>query len=274
MLVDLHLHTTCSDGVWTRERLFDEIRSRRLAAFSISDHDTLDAYPIPEDLRGSAISGVEVDSHFAGHTVHILAYGVEDKDSPLLRVLHEQRVARVARMVLMVDRLKPLGVDVDLEDVRAQATGTSSLGRPHLARALVAKGYVSSVQAAFDRYIADEGDGYVSLERQNASKMVELIHRSGGVAIVAHPKRLCAPHHLAELCALGIDGIEVVHPTANREAERELRAFAKERSLLVTGGTDFHEPTERSIGVEFEAEAIEALREAISARGGSRGTTY
>ena len=95
MLCDLHLHTTKSDGVWTPERLFEEIRARNLQYFSITDHDCLDAYPVPEDLRDRCIPGLEVDSEHAGHTVHILAYGIEDKQSPLLQALAVQRADRL-----------------------------------------------------------------------------------------------------------------------------------------------------------------------------------
>lgn len=267
MLVDLHLHTTCSDGVWPRERLFDEIRARKLDVFCVSDHDTLDAYPLPSDLEPIAVAGLEVDTHHAGHTVHLLAYGVSDKASPLLEVLIQQRRARETRMEQMIERCNALGLDVSIEDVRRQASAASSLGRPHLARALVERGLVPDVQTAFDRYLADEGDGYVALERLTSDRAIALIHASGGVAIVAHPKRLRAPEHLRELLDGGADGIEILHPTAD-EADRALyERIARERGALVTGGTDFHAPVEgRQIGVHLAERDIHALREAIAKR--------
>lgn len=253
MLCDLHLHTTKSDGVWPPERLFDEIRARGLQYFSITDHDCLDAYPVPEDLRERCIPGLEVDSHHGGHTVHILAYGIEDKECELLQALRAQRENRIGRMAAMVDRLRDLGIEVTMADVQAQVSGASSLGRPHLARALVAKGAVASVQEAFDRYLADEGDGFVALERLTSAQIIAMIHRCGGVAVIAHPMRLRDPAHLEELCELGADGIEVIHPTADADAQAMLREFAATRGLLATGGTDFHAPVEgRPIGVELE----------------------
>lgn len=255
MLCDLHLHTTRSDGVWTPGRLFEEIRARGLQYFSITDHDCVDAYPVPDDLRERCIPGLEVDSHHAGHTAHILAYGIEDKTSPLLQALTAQRQDRLRRMEGMVARLNALDVAIAIEDVVAQATGASSLGRPHLARALVAKGHVQSVQEAFDRYIADEGDGYVALERLSSARIIELIHESGGVAVVAHPMRLRDLKHLEELYELGVDGIEVIHPTADSEAQRMLTEFAHTRNALITGGTDFHAPVAgRPIGVALPTE--------------------
>lgn len=265
-LVDLHLHTSCSDGVWPRERLFEEIRRRNLDLFCVSDHDNVDAYPVPEDLRDRCISGLEVDSHHAGHTAHILAYGIDDSESVLISNLRSQLEARFLRMLAMVERLNDAGIAIRIEDVREQSAGASSLGRPHLARALVSKGYVATVQDAFDRYIADDGGAYVELTRHSAAQTVDMIHSCGGVAIVAHPLRLKGEKALEEICALGADGIEVLHPTATPEDERRLRAFAQHHNLLITGGTDFHAPCDREIGVPLESEACEALQNAVASR--------
>jgi predicted metal-dependent phosphoesterase TrpH len=261
------MHTTCSDGVWSPQRLFDEIRARRLEAFCVSDHDNLDAYPLPSDIASLAIPGLEVDSHHGGHTAHLLAYGVSDDQSPLLLALRRQRDARLERMGAMVQRCNELGLDVTMEDVRAQAKSAVSLGRPHLARALLERGLVSSVQEAFDRYLADEGEGYVPLDRLTAREAIDLIRLSGGVAVVAHPKRLRAPEHLAELIDAGVDGIEVVHPTADARDGAAYTSLARERGLLLTGGSDFHAPVPgRQIGIELAADDVRSLRDAIARR--------
>ncbi|HUY11148.1 MAG TPA: PHP domain-containing protein [Candidatus Dormibacteraeota bacterium] len=263
MFVDLHLHTTCSDGVLSPQQLFEEVRRRELRAFCVSDHDTVEAYPVPHDLAEFIIPGLEVDSQHDGHTVHILAYGIDDPATPLLRSLSEQRLRRHNRMEQMIHRCCELGLDVDIAEVITQARGVKNLGRPHLARVLVAKGYVQSVQEAFDRYLADEASGFVALDRGSSQQTIGWIHRSGGVAIVAHPLRLRRSEHLTELVELGIDGIEVEHPTASPQMRLELENFARERKLLITGGTDFHAPNGRDIGVEFDEEAIERLKRAI-----------
>lgn len=215
--------------------MFEEIRARDSQFFSITDHDCVDAYPVPEDLRPRCIPGLEVDSQHGGHTAHLLAHGIEDERSPLLQALKAQREDRRRRMEDMVARLNLLEVEIAIDDVVAQATGASSLGRPHLARALVAKGCVQTVQAAFDRFIADDGGGYVALERLTSAQIIDLIHASGGVAVVAHPVRLREAAHLQELCELGVDGIEVIHPTADAASERILREFATERGLARHG---------------------------------------
>lgn len=267
MLVDLHLHTTCSDGVWSADRLLHEVRERSLDLFCISDHDTLDAYPLPEDLASRAIPGLEVDTHHGGHTAHILAYGVGRKDSPLLQALAAQREARESRMSAMLDRVRAYGVELSLDDVRAQAVGSASLGRPHLARALVAAGAVPTVQDAFDRYLADDAGAYVALQRLTSERAISLIRESGGVAIAAHPARLHNRSDLTELIALGLDGIEVIHPTADADLEAALVDIARTHDLLTTGGTDFHAPVEgRPIGVAFPAREMHRLRERIESR--------
>lgn len=266
MLIDLHLHTNRSDGVWPPERLFEEIRSRKLELFCVSDHDTLDAYPTPADLASRSISGLEVDSEHDGHTAHILAYGVASNDTPLLQALIAQRKAREERMQEMLDRLAGMDIHVTIDEVRGQARGSVSLGRPHLARVLQERGIVSSVQEAFDKYLADEGSGFVALRRLTSAQIISLIRESGGVSSVAHPVRLRDRTHVEEMRHVGVDAVEVVHPTADASVETELREYARQHGLLVTGGTDFHAPTERPIGIEFADADIAALRERIERR--------
>jgi len=215
MLIDLHMHTRRSDGIWSVERLLEEVRARRLDVFSTSDHDTLDAYPLRFDVPATCIPAFEG--------------GIAKKESPLPLALTAQRIARSARMTAMIESVRTYGVDVTMEHVRAQTGDGASLGRPHLARALVAIGAVTTVQEAF------------------------LIRESGGVSI--------------ELLNLGVDGIEIVHPTVNTDVQAQRTAKARERHLLVTGGTDFYAPLpEHSTGVEFAREDVEQLLHAIALR--------
>ncbi len=266
-LVDLHMHTRCSDGVWEVARLLEEVNKQSLDFFCISDHDSLDAYPLPADLAERSIPGLEVDSHHCGHTAHILAYGVKSKESPLLMALAAQRAAREERMFAMIEAVRKNGIELSMTDVRAQALGTVSLGRPHLARALVACGVVATVQEAFDHYLADDKGAYVALERLTSAHAIELIHASEGVAIAAHPQRLRNDSDLGELIELGIDGIEIVHPTAGAELQHQLFQLARAHGLLATAGTDFHAPVEgRPIGVLFPVREMDRLREAVASR--------
>lgn len=266
LLIDLQMHTTCSDGAWSKERVFDEIRAKRLELFCITDHDTIAAYPVPDDLAPRCVPGLEVDTEHAGHTVHLLAYGVTRDDSPLLNALRKQREEREVRMKAIVERMNGLGVAVSYDDVLAQVKGGASVGRPHLARALLAKGYVSNIQEAFDKYLADGEKGFVKLKRLTSDQIIGLIHESGGICVIAHPKRLREPQHLEEIYKFGADGVEVVHPTATPDDEAMLYAFADERGLVTTGGSDFHAPeTHPPIGVRFAKDRVDRFLERVAA---------
>jgi predicted metal-dependent phosphoesterase TrpH len=241
-LVDFHMHTTVSDGVWPPQQLFDFIRAKDLRVFSITDHDTMDVYPVPDDLAPRCIPGMEVDTKCNDVTAHLLCYGIRSKDAPLLVHLREQREARKLRMQEMVTGLQVQGVNVTMEDVARQAGNASSLGRPHLARALVEIGIVESVQEAFDLYIADDCDAYVALARLDSRDAIALAHESGALVSIAHPARLKAPASIDVLREAGVDAIELVHPTAGDDFKQSIRAYAEQYGLLLTGGSDFHAP--------------------------------
>ena len=262
--VDFHMHTTVSDGVWTPSELFAYIRKVSLEAFSISDHDTMDVYPLPADLAERCIPGMEVDTKCKGATTHLLVYGITSPDAPLLEHLRAQRAARRVRMEAMIESLRGKGFDVTMAHVEAQAGKAASLGRPHLARALVDLGVVQSVQEAFDKYIADDQGDYVALDRLDSERAIELAHLSGAVVSVAHPCRLKDPAMLDLLRGEGVDGVEVVHPSADEQARSRLTDFAREHGLLITGGSDFHAPAPGyAPGIDFDAEHVERLQEAV-----------
>ena len=264
--IDLQLHTTCSDGVWSPERLYAEIRAKELECFSVTDHDTIDAYPVPADLASRCVPGLEVDTEHEGHTVHLLAYGVTDPECVLLTALRKQRDERVVRMKAIVERMRGLGVDITYEDVRAQVTGGGSVGRPHLARALLAKGVVSNIQEAFDKYLADGEKGFVKLKRLTTADIVPMVHESGGIVVIAHPKRLREERHLAEIADLGVEGVEAVHPTADAAYQQHIIDFADARGLLVTGGTDFHAPETHPLpGIMFSRDRLERFLARVAA---------
>jgi predicted metal-dependent phosphoesterase TrpH len=262
-IVDLHLHTTASDGTWPPEFLYAYIAGSNIAFFSVTDHDTMDAYPVPPQLASRAIPGMEVDTTHNGKTVHLLTYGISP-DSPLLERLREQRVARASRMQDTVDRLNALGVDITIDDVRAHAKKAVSLGRPHAAQALVSLGVVATIQEAFDRYLAEGAPAYVALDRLTSAQAIALVHESYGIAVVAHPLRLAEPRVLDELREEGADGVEVLHPTAKPEDRERLRDYADRYKMLVTGGTDFHRPQGVAPGVELARRDIDRLQQRLA----------
>ena len=262
-LVDFHLHTTVSDGLWSPAELYAFLRASDIEVFSITDHDAMDAYPVPQDLAQRAIPGVEIDTTHRGNTVHLLAYGI-DAQTPLLERLRGQRKARIERMDLMIGRLRRAGKRISMEDVLSQVGGKASLGRPHLARALIEVGEVGSVAEAFERYLGEECEAYVPLERLEAAEAIELAHASVALVSIAHPLRLRSAGALDELRELGADAVEVVHPGADADAQRDLAEYAQSHNMLITGGSDFHGPgSVLRPGIELGAQHIDALRDRI-----------
>jgi 3',5'-nucleoside bisphosphate phosphatase len=264
-LIDLHLHTTASDGIWTQWQLLQCIREREVDFFSITDHDTMDSYPVPAEFAARCIPGMEVDTKCDGATAHLLVFGIASSTAPLLQRLRAQREARRKRMCEMVDRLQRLGLNVSMADVERRAGTAASLGRPHLARALVDVGAVACVQDAFDRYIADDRQQYVALERLESQDAIVLAHASGAIVSVAHPCRLKSFAMLDLLRGMGADAVEVLHPTADAAKRRELLDYVRRHGLLATGGSDFHAPGGDLPGIELEDAAYRKLREAFGA---------
>jgi 3',5'-nucleoside bisphosphate phosphatase len=258
------MHTTVSDGVWPPSQLFDFIRSAGIETFSVTDHDTMEAYPVPEDLAAACVPGMEVDTKCEGVTAHILCYGITSADAPLLDYLRRQRAARRVRMEEMVDGLQRRGIAIEMSDVERQAGSAASLGRPHLARALVDRGAVATVQEAFDRYIADDRDAYVSLDRLDSAQAIALAKESGAIISIAHPARLKAPASLDLLREAGADAIEVVHPTADETLRAQLIDYAERYGMMVTAGSDFHSPDkDYHPGVRFESPLLERFLERV-----------
>jgi predicted metal-dependent phosphoesterase TrpH len=265
MLVDFHMHTTTSDGVWTPDELVRYAQDAELQVVSVTDHDTMGAYPLPGDIRARIVPGMEVDTKCNGITAHLLVYGITSPTAPLLEHLRAQREARFGRMEAMVERLRGSGIQIDMSHVKAEAGSAASLGRPHLARALVKLGVVRDTNEAFARYIADDRDGYVSLDRLEAKDAIDLAHASGAIVSVAHPARLRDPGALEELRRAGADGVEVVHPSADAGMRTILTEYAHAHNLLITGGSDFHSPdTDAAPGVRLDEAVVERFLAAVA----------
>ena len=259
-LVDFHLHTTCSDGSWPPARLFDEIRARDVRYFSVSDHDTMAAYPVPQDLLRRCVTGVEIDTYGFEQTVHVLAYGL-DPGCVLMARLQAQREERRVRAHAIVERLNAMGVPLTFEDVLRCAGAGQSVGRPHIARALVEAGHCADLQSAFDRYLAEGEGAYVPLERLSTQETIALVRAAGGLPVLAHPRRLRDQTSLASVCRL-FDGIEAVHPSADASYQLALFELADANGLIATGGTDFHgRSTDLAIGVQFPSARLTGFLE-------------
>lgn len=243
-LVDLHMHSTFSDGVHSPTALVDIAVNKKLAAISLSDHDSLNGF---DELSSAAstrgvevISGVELSCEYLGRDLHILGYGVATSDGPLQDLLKQFRKTREERGIGIIAKLRELDIHIEEEVVLAKA-GDGALGRPHIAEALLEGGHVSDFSEAFDKYIGEDGPAYVDKYKMAPNEAVKHIHAAGGVALVAHPGfYLEDKESFLKLLDEGFDGIEVHHPHHNRTTIARLLEIAEERSLLVSGGSDFH----------------------------------
>lgn len=248
-MVDLHIHTRCSDGALSPSAVVAEAVARGLRAVAITDHDTVDGNDEALDAgraRGlPVVAGVEISTQWEGLTFHLLGYGL-CHSSPRVRAAFDFLVeSRRQRNPRMIRRLQEHGVAITLEEVLAEAGG-ALLGRPHFARVLVRKGVVGSVQEAFDRYLGRGAAAYVDKERLSPTEACALIREAGGVAVLAHPGIVekdrpgSLPSLLESLTAAGLEGLEAYYSRHTPEQTARYLRLARERALLVTGGSDFH----------------------------------
>ena len=243
MIPDLHMHTTASDGVLSPMELMQFAASCGVTIMAVTDHDTLDG---ADSLRGAdtpipVITGVEL-SMADMNGLHLLGYG-ETEAPELRRVLRELAHKRLSRARRMVEKLGELGFALDYDEICAKCEG--SVGRPHIARAMVEKGYVRKTETAFDKYIGDDGPAYVPNERLTMAQALPLLLRNGFVPVLAHPAELEQKDETVRMLIeawqkQGLMGVEVYHPSQQKRGYAQLDAMVRRMGLLVTGGSDYH----------------------------------
>jgi predicted metal-dependent phosphoesterase TrpH len=249
MRCDLHMHSRCSDGTLEVENLVDAVHAAGVSVFALTDHDTLMGLPRAQaraqTLGIELIAGVEISTRIGPLELHILGYGFDPENEALKTALQGQREAREGRIPRIVERLQSLGLGVSVEDVYREA-GDATPGRPHVARALIAKGYVRDTDEAFKRYLGDGGPAQIRKAVPDPKTAIGWLHAAGGKAVWAHP--LARPIQrpggfellLRELASQGLDGVEEVHPAQDPGARRRIRKLARTLGLRLTGGSDFH----------------------------------
>ncbi len=251
MRIDLHLHTTASDGLLGPAALVHAVQAARIQIFSVTDHDTVDGLAETEvqaRSRGlTLVPGIELSAIWRGVELHILGYFVDSTDEALLTFLRERREARRTRLRTMLSRLHALGVAVDPEEVLALAQD-GNVGRPHLARVLVQRGFVVTTDEAFDRYLAEGRPAYVPRPDVTVQDAIRVIHEAGGLASLAHPGLHSRDAAIPEVVAAGLDALEVYHVTHSPGVTAHYRRLAERQGILVTGGSDFHGATDRDHG--------------------------
>jgi hypothetical protein len=264
--VDLHIHTTASDGVLTPAEVVGVALEKGLSAIAITDHDTTDGLDEAlEAARGhelEVIPGIELSAQQGSREVHILGYYVNHRDRDLQEKLEVLRRARRERARKMVGKLAGMGLPVSWERVLEIAGDSSAFGRPHVAQALQEKGYVGSINEAFYKLIGLGGPAYVARYKLSPTQALEIIRAAGGLPVVAHPWR--QEDVVVRLAGCGLVGLEAYYPRYSHEEREELAKLGQQYGLIATGGTDFHGYEQNgplSLGdVPVPADAVERLR--------------
>jgi predicted metal-dependent phosphoesterase TrpH len=279
--IDLHLHTTHSDGSLPPSEVLKLAGRASVAALAITDHDITSGIPeavaAGQELGIEVIPGVEVSSFDGRSELHILGYFLDWEDPTLNARLATLRASRHRRNPLIIERLRAAGLEISYEEVRTLA-GTESVGRPHIAQVLMQKKYVSSAKEAFDRYLAEGRPAYVARELPAPADAIQWIREAKGVAVLAHPTwvkdngdglRSC----VATLKAAGLDGVEVHYSTHSKAQTASYLEMAQRLDLLITGGSDFHGVTKPDIEVGYgrgdlkvNPRLLEPLKAAATAR--------
>ncbi|MCQ1529895.1 PHP domain-containing protein [Lutispora saccharofermentans] len=241
---DLHIHTDASDGLLSPSEVVDWAFKKRLRAIGITDHDTVSGIDIaiksnsaPDKLE--IVPGIELNTELDGKEIHMLGYYIDYNNPWFLDILKRMQKSRYSRAVTMIDKLNHLGVNINLKQVEEISKG-SSIGRPHIARAMVDKEYVDSMACAFERYIGIGGPAYVERFKLTTEDAINMIKEVGGIPVLAHPGLIADRKAIVKVLNLGVKGIEVYHPKHDPDMVKYLFYMVKERKLLMTGGTDCH----------------------------------
>ncbi|MBI4199616.1 MAG: PHP domain-containing protein [Chloroflexi bacterium] len=244
-VVDLHLHTTESDGRLTPQQLVELVARQGLRVVAITDHDTTEGLgPAWEAAHAyphlTVLPGIELSTDIPGNEVHILGYFIDHQDPGLQAMLEQFRDSRVGRAKEMVRRLGSLGIAVEWQRVQ-EIAGHRAIGRPHIAQAMVEKGYISRPQEAFEKYLGRNGLAYAERRKQTPEEAVQLVVQVGGVPVLAHPAHLNdLDRVIGELQAAGLQGMEVYYAEYPPETIQRLEKTARRRGLVPCGGSDYH----------------------------------
>jgi len=249
-MTDLHMHTTASDGRCTPTELVDRVVAAGITVMAVTDHDTMaavDDVQAHAKARGiEAHTGIEITAVEDGRDIHMLGYFLNPAEPRLVEFLRVQRETRVKRVQVIAARLAEIGVPIDLQALLDEALRNAgrSIGRPQVARALQRAGHVADTKEAFDRFLGNGGPAFVSRPGSPPEAVIDIIHRSGGVASLAHPGRTRIDSRIKALSRAGLDALEVYHSDHDQPTIEHYHRMASELGLLMTGGSDFHgDPT-------------------------------
>lgn len=240
---DLHIHTVASDGHMSPEDVVKSAHKHKLDVISITDHDTIRGYQkaleTARQLDIELLPGAEITADFNSQECHLLAYCFEPDHPAIKQLMAEHYRSRLKRGKWILNELSKEGLDLDIDEVKAEANG-GNIGRPHIAAVLINKGYVASFKEAFIRYLSDESLGTIKNEYYSHHRVIDTVKEAGGAVVVAHPGNLYNKKELETLVEDGVDGIEFIHPSHNYKTQKWIESFADNYNLLKTGGSDFH----------------------------------
>ncbi len=246
MKVDLHVHTTASDGLLSPTAIISKANENRINTIAIADHDTIDG--IPEGMVAANEKGVNLIPALeisAKHDkqIHMLGYFVDYTNLKFQNFVNKLKNSRDDRNQKMLKKLEKFGFEITIEELKASAEG--NIGRPHIADIMVKKGYVSTFKEAFERYIGNDKSCYVSKERPSIKKAIEIIKKYKGVPVLAHPKYTFLRNEdldtfISYLADVGLEGLEVYYSKHSKEEQEEYLKLAEKYSLIPTAGSDYH----------------------------------
>lgn len=278
MKVDLHMHTTHSDGTFKPRELVRYAKEKGLGCISVTDHDTMSSQAEcteeAKKLGIELIPGIEISAQFEPGTLHILGFFLDPNHPKLAATLDDIQKARKERNPEIIQKLNRLGIPITLEEVCAESGG-KQIGRPHFARVLLKKGIVKSMDEAFDKFLAKGKPAYIDKRRLSSAESIERIREAGGIAVIAHPKQMKLDEEglrreFARLVDEGLGGIEAYNSCQNREEASLYKRLAKRFNLFVTGGSDFHGANKPEVdlgdlgdGAELDYEVVEAMRASL-----------
>lgn len=272
MRIDLHVHTTASDGLLPPERLVSVAKDAGVGILAIADHDSTDGVDAAMNegrrLGVEVIPAVEINTDVEATEVHVLGYFIDHHQHWLQEFLTKQRDGRVNRAAKMVEKLNALGIPVTFERVRAMANG--AVGRPHVARAIIETGAVKTTEEAFEKYIGRDGPAYVERLKVTPQDAVEIILKAGGIPVLAHPGWGVREEMIPPLVEGGLEGLEAYYPDHTPAMVAHFLELAASLRLLVTGGTDFHGgdlATGVAIGSQYvPMDVVERLKDRAKAK--------
>ena len=242
LFVDLQVHSTASDGALSPTRVVEAARDAKLYAIALTDHDTVDgvaeATAAGVEFGVRLIAGVELSSHFDDDELHLLGLHLSNQDA-MRSALRGLQAGRVERAVRIVEVLNKHSIPVTMDAVLAEAD-KGAVGRPHVARAMVAGGWVRDFREAFDRWIGFGRPAYMAKERFDVADAIALVHQAGGLAVWAHPGESATPTRILRLADMGLDAVEVLHPSHPPSLSQRLFDNTEKAGLLPSGGSDWH----------------------------------